>query len=96
MSDFTVRSIEWTTASRAVLEHRPEPILSAVLEVGGHSLHVSRYTDEPVWCADAHFGPEGMPHFCHGLGSRVCTKQTLSADVAAELDAVIPARPVQS
>jgi hypothetical protein len=100
MSDYVVESIEWTTASRALLSYRPEPILSAVLSVGGHSLHVSSYPDElrpdgtPYWSADAHFTPTGAPAFCHGLGSRCTDKQVLSDDVAATLNARTPDQPV--
>ena len=73
-------------------EHRPDsyirtkPMWYAAVEVEGNTLMFSRYDDETEWYCDAHFGANGLPHFCHGEGSRCCRKQVAAGELKAMLD----------
>lgn len=63
------------------------PIWVATVETdGGHTLHFSRDDEERQWYADAHFGPDGYPYFCHGEGSRCTKKQVAHGELADLLD----------
>ena len=53
---------------------------------GTDKIHFSRYDTEDKWHADAYFGPNGIPHFCHGEGSRCTLQRFAIGDVADELD----------
>ncbi|MFD8118685.1 hypothetical protein [Streptomyces microflavus] len=55
---------------------------------------LSRLKGEPEWVIDAKFGPNGMPHFCHGFGSRVTIAKTVIPEVADLLDDVARDRAV--
>ncbi len=72
------------------IEHRTEPTGSeapgpdwsphgAAGPRGGEAVtfFLSRLKGEQEWVIDAKFGPNGMPHFCHGFGSRVTIAKTV-------------------
>ncbi len=51
-----------------------------------HRFSLSRLVGEYYWLQDAHFGPNGMPHFVHGFGSRCTKKRDVVPELAALLD----------
>lgn len=56
------------------------PFWSAVVDIDGHTLSLSRYDCETTWLADSHYGPDAYPYFAHGPGSRCCLKQAVLED----------------
>lgn len=56
------------------------------------SLSLSRLVGEPFWLQDAHFGPNGFPHFSHGFGSRCVKKHGIPPELEALLDEAARAR----
>ncbi|MFJ5120882.1 hypothetical protein [Kitasatospora sp. NPDC088548] len=50
------------------------------------SMFYSRLAGETRWTADAHFGPNGFPHFSHGFGSLITRARVLTREIAALVD----------
>jgi hypothetical protein len=51
-----------------------------------HAFFLSRLVDEPCWVLDAHFGPNGYPHFSNGFGARYLKLRGIAAELEALLD----------
>ena len=62
------------------------PVWVAEVESKGHLFGFSRFDNETNWCCDYHFGANMYPYFCHGEGSRSCSKQIATGELAAMLD----------
>lgn len=77
---FTIRQFEYHVTWKG------EPLWYAAVDVQGDLLWFSRFDDETQWYCDAHFGPTGFPHFCHGEGSRCCLKTTAIGRLKGALD----------
>lgn len=55
-------------------------------DAGPHSYFLSRLVKEPFWVQDAHFGPNGFPHFSNGFGARYLKVRRIHPALAALLD----------
>lgn len=55
----------------------------------GSTVHVSQLDGEAYWVADALFGGNGYPHWCHGFGVRYVACRTVADDLSSELDVAV-------
>lgn len=83
------------TATVISLEHKQETDfghtragLSAHLQIGEppHSYFLSQLVGETGWIIDAHFGPQGMPYYCHGFGARYLKVRAIAPELANLID----------
>lgn len=87
MSTWTIETVRRETVGRwDGSEERG--VYALVIFEGGESLHLSRLDGNEGWVADAHFGANGYPYWCHGFGSRCTYLQVVNDDdLVAALDA---------